>query len=156
LLAFGVGGLRRLSSKQAWQPLAFGLVFALTVVFLLAAHYDNVHIYVASEEQYAEIRAAREQIEQLHPEFPAGSRILVLETPFPDYPFSYNSVFLMRLVYRDATLAVEPRAMLDKAGRPVIPGAYDYVLSFENGRWRDVELEPVAGENAKAGGETAP
>lgn len=145
LLALAADGLRRLVPRPKWQPLAFFVVFGLTAVILVRVHPDNVHIYVASDEQYKEIRTAREQIQKLHPEFPSGSRILVLETPFPRYSPSYNNLFLMRLAYRDISLDVEERAMVEKEGRPLIPDNYDYLVSYENGRWRDVAPEAVEG-----------
>jgi hypothetical protein len=152
LLGFACNGLRRLFPRQAWQTAAFFVVFGLTGLFLIRVHPGNMHIYAAYREPYNQIRDAREQIQRLHPEFPAGSRILILDTPFPQYSPGYNNLFLMRLAYRDESLNVQEKAMLEKDLEPFVPADYDYLLSYENGRW--VDVDPATLETAQPG--TAP
>ena len=154
LLGFACNGLRRLIPKHAWQTAAFFIVFGLTALFLIRVHPDNLHIYAAYTEPYSQIRDAREQLQRLHPEFPASSRILVLDTPFPQYSPGYNNVFLMRLLYRDESLNVQEKAMLEKDQEPFVPADYDYLLTFKNRRWFDVD--PATLETPQPAPATAP
>jgi hypothetical protein len=147
LLTFACSGLRRLSAHALWQPLAFLLVFGFTGLFLVRVHPDNEHIYVASTEQYTEIRNAREQLQQLHPDFPEGSRILIFGTPFPQYSPGHNNLFMIRLAYRDESLEVQERARLEANGQPLVPADYDYWISYENGRWFDLDPAAVAADS---------
>jgi hypothetical protein len=150
LLSFACNGLRRLSSSHAWQPLAFFAVFGLTALFLVRMHPGNEHVYVASSEQYRQIRNAREQFQQLHPTLPEGSRILIFETPFPQYSPGYNNLFMLRLAYRDASLEITEKARLEENGEPLIPSDYDYLVSYENGRWTNLDPATVPAEGAAA------
>jgi hypothetical protein len=146
LLSFACNGLRRLSRTHAWQPLAFVAVFGLTALFLVRVHPDNEHVYVASSEQYREIRTAREKFQQLHPTLPEGSRILIFKTPFPQYSPGHNNLFMIRLAYRDASLEIMEKARLEQNNQPLIPSDYDYLVSYENGRWTNVEPDAAAVE----------
>ncbi|MEX2304025.1 MAG: glycosyltransferase family 39 protein [Bryobacterales bacterium] len=139
LLGFACNRLRRMFARQAWQIAAFFAVFGLTGLFLIRVHPHNLHIYAAYTAPYSQIRDAREQLQRLHPDFPIGSSVLVVDTPFPQYSPGYNNLFLMRLAYHDESLNVQEKAMLEKNQEPLVPTNYNYLLSYENGRWFDVD-----------------
>jgi hypothetical protein len=92
-----------------------------------------------NEGEYAQIRDAREQLLKLHPEFPFSSRILVAGTPFPQYSPGYNNMFLIRLAYRDNSLAVDELARVQENGQTPDLSDYDYLLSYEDEHWIDVD-----------------
>jgi len=140
LLGFVCSGLRRMSERLAWQRLAFWLVFAAVGLFLIQFHPHNEYFYFAMQRgEYGQIREARERLQELHPEFPSGSRILIVKTPFPQYSPGYNNLFLIRLAYRDESLTVEELAGFEANRKTPVFADYNYVLSFENGRWIDVD-----------------
>ncbi len=141
-VAFLCRGLRRLSAQSAWQSAAFWLTFVTLGLFLLESHPSCRHIYHALREgEYAQIRNAREQLLKLHPEFPFGSRILIAGTPFPQYSPGYNNMFLIRLAYRDKSLTVQELARFEENGQPPNLADFDYLLSYEDGRW--IDLDPA-------------
>jgi hypothetical protein len=145
LLEFVCSGLRRLGQQLVWQRLAFWLMFAAVGLFLVRFHPHSDYVYHALEQgEYAQIRDAREGLMQLHPEFPSGSRILIAGTPFPQYSPGYNNMFLIRLAYRDKSLQVEELARFEKNGQAPNLADFDYVLSYEDGRWIDVDPATLA------------
>jgi hypothetical protein len=145
LLEFVCGGLRRLSQRAAWPGLAFLLVFASLGLSLTRLHPGTEHIYTALRQgEYAQIREARERLLELHPQFPSGSRILIVGTPFPQYSPGYNNMFLIRLAYRDESLTVEELARYEENQQTPALADYDYLLSWEQGRWSDVDKATLA------------
>jgi hypothetical protein len=149
LLGFVCSGVRRLSQRPAWRELAFLLVFGAVGLFLIRFHPHSDYFYAALQRgEYAQIREAREGLLQLHPKFPGGSRILITGTPFPQYSPGYNNMFLIRLAYRDNSLLVEELARYEENHQTPVVAEYDYVLSWQDGRWIDVDPATVALELA--------
>jgi hypothetical protein len=145
LLGFVCSALRRLSPREAWQHTAFWLVFGVTGLFLIWCHPHGGYFYDALQKsEYGQIREAREQLQLLHPRLPGNSRILIVKTPFPQYSPGYNNMFLIRLAYRDASLMVEELAAFEENRQTPDLLDYDYVLSFEDGRWIDVDPATLA------------
>lgn len=129
-----------------WQSAAFWLTFVTLGLLLLESHPSCRHIYHAlNEGEYAQIRGAREQLLKLHPEFPFASRILIVGTPFPQYSPGYNNMFLIRLTYRDKSLRVQELARFQENGQPPDLADYDYILSYVDGRWIDLDPETSPG-----------
>lgn len=140
LLGFVCSRLGRWSPRPVWQRLAFWLVFGTVGLFLVRFHPHNEHIYAALQQgEYSQIRNARESLQQLHPQFPSGSGILIVKTPFPQYSPGYNNMFLIRLAYRDNSLRVEELARFEENRQTPVLADYEYVLSYEDGRWIDVD-----------------
>ncbi len=134
------GLLRRLSARAVWQLAAFWLTFVPLGLLLVESHPNSRHIYYALREgEYAEIRNARKQLLKVHPEFPFGSSILIVGTPFPQYSPGYNNMFLIRLTYRDDTLTVRELARFKENGEEPDLANYDYILSYDDGRWIDLD-----------------
>ena len=145
LLGFVCNGLKRLSRRPVWQPLAFLLVFGIAGVSLVRLHPYNEHVYLAMQQgEYSQIREARLRLRQLHPEFPSGSRILIIKTPFSQYSPGHNNMFLIRLAYRDQSLTVEELARFAENCETPVLTDYDYLLSYEGGRWIDVDPATLA------------
>jgi Dolichyl-phosphate-mannose-protein mannosyltransferase len=137
-------GLRRLCGQASWQVATFWWTFVALGLLLLESHPSCRLIYHALKAgEYAQIRDAREQLLKLHPEFPSGSRILIVGTPFPQYSPGYNNMFLIRLSYRDQSLTVQELARFEVNGRPPDLADFDYLLSYEDGRWIDIDPATV-------------
>jgi hypothetical protein len=144
-LQFVCARLRRLSQRPAWPELAFLLVFSSTGLLLMRLHPTIEHVYVSLRQgEYAEIREARERLLELHPDFPAASRILIVETPFLQYSPGYNNMFLIRLAYRDESLTVDELARYEENRQTPDLSSYHYLLSWEEGRWIDTDPAVVA------------
>jgi hypothetical protein len=112
------------------QPTRVGL-FVLAALVLAAIHTNKGECNVAwisTEER--QIRDVILQLRRLRPEVPTGSRILLLRDPFEGRV--WDSIFLLRLFYRDNSLVVE----LGPDGHDV--EGYDYVWDFEQGKLREV------------------
>ncbi len=145
LLGFVRDGLERLSRQPAWPRLAFWLMFGTVGLALIRFHPHSDYVYQAIERsEYSQIRNARERLLELHPRFPGGSRILIVGTPFPQYSPGYNNMFLIRLTYRDKSLQVDELAMLEQNRQTPNPADYDYVLSYEQDGWIDVDPATLA------------
>jgi hypothetical protein len=144
-LVFACDGLRRLSAGRLWQEPAFWLIFVLVGLSLATVQPHSEYYYFALQRgEYAEIREARLRLHELHPAFPSGSHILVLGTPFPQYSPGYNNMFLIRLAYRDNSLAVDELARFEENQQTPPLANYDYIVSYENGRWVDVDPSVLA------------
>ena len=121
-------------------------MFAAVGLFLIRFHPHSDYVYHAIEQgEYSQIRNAREGCScSFIREFPSGSRILIAGTPFPQYSPGYNNMFLIRLAYRDKSLQVEELARFEKNRQTLNLADFDYVLSYEDGRWIDVDPATLA------------
>jgi hypothetical protein len=143
LLQWVCAALPRLFQRPAWPELAFLLVFVSVGLLLMRLHPTIEHVYASlRQSEYAEIREARQRLLELHPRFPAASRILIIGTPFPQFSPGYNNMFLIRLAYRDESLTVEELARYEKTRQAPDLADYDYLLSWEEGRW--IDLDPAS------------
>lgn len=139
LLGFAYSALRRISQRDAWRSAAFLLMFFSAGLILLRAHPTAEHIYSALSAEYTRIRETRERLQQLHPAMPLGSRTLILNTPFPESAPGYQTLFLIRLLYRDETLTVDELARLQENRQTPAWADYDFILSYEEGQLVDVD-----------------
>ncbi|MEX2299311.1 MAG: hypothetical protein WD733_00165 [Bryobacterales bacterium] len=139
LLGFVCSALRRLSSRELWQSSAFVLVFLAAALSLIRVHPGTEHIYAALGAEYTRIRETRERLIQLHPTMPEHSRILILNTPFPQYSPGYHTLFLIRLLYRDESLVVDELARLKENRQTPALTEYDVIVSYEQGQLVDVD-----------------
>jgi hypothetical protein len=146
ILGFASQRIERLFRKPASQHLAFVTMLVLTGLGLWTLHPRSDHLYVPISAEYSRIRDARVQLQRLHPHFPEKSRILILETPFPEYSPGYNNLFMIRLAYRDDSLEIQERARLAENRQELVPSDYDYILSYRNDHWANVDPATVPRE----------
>jgi hypothetical protein len=93
----------------------------------------------------AMIRGMAEQLPAMHPAFPRGARILFQEDGFTTG--EWTPMFVMRLLYNDRILIVD--RIKSATAKPADwvqytspdHAHYDYVFTFENGRYRQVTPE---------------
>ncbi len=125
----------RSGTAVRWKQIA--TVCAVTA-FLVRVHpHSNFSYQAWVEEQYTPIRSFREQLGQLHPRMPRGSRVLIVQDPFP--VDNHDPLFIGRLLYRDETLTVDRlKAMNPKPDGQVVAG-YDFVFSFEDGKLMELD-----------------
>jgi len=128
--------IEKAASRIESQPIRVGLFIAAAVT-LAAVHKikgrDNVTWITAPQHQ---IRDVIVQLSRQRPEVPAGSRILLLRDPFEGRV--WDSIFLLRLFYRDNSLVIERGA--DGHDRQ----KFDYVWDFEQGKLLEVTGRPPA------------
>jgi hypothetical protein len=149
LLGFVCGALRRRSRNEIWQSAAFLLIFLSVGLFLIRAHPTAEHIYVALGAEYTRIRETREHLKRLHPSMPADSRTLILNTPFPEHSPGYQTVFLIRLLYRDESLMVDEFARLQENRQIPVLRDYDFILSYTEGQLADVNPATLGFDHEK-------
>jgi hypothetical protein len=143
LLGFACSALRRVSRREVWQSSAFLLVFFAAAMLLIRVHPGTEHIYVALGAEYTRIRETRERLVQLHPTMPRRGRILILNTPFPQYSPGYHTLFLIRLLYRNESLVVDELARLKENRQTPALAEYDVIVSYEQGQLVDVDPQTL-------------
>lgn len=146
LLGFAVSALRRLSQREVWRTVVFLLIFLAAGASLARVHPPAEHIYLALDAEYRRISETREQLKLLYPEMPSDSRVLILETPFPQYSPGYQTLFLVRLVYRDESLVVEELAKFRENRQTPTPADYDFIVTYKNGQLVDMDPNTLASD----------
>jgi hypothetical protein len=130
--------------RPRWQPASRWLLFAAVAGLLSYVHISNERFYTGVFAEYSQIRTARTRLEQWHAQLPPRSRVLIAQSPFPQYAHFYNSLFLFQLIFRDPTLAVHELAALDPKPRAAGVAGYDYILSFEEHGLVEIDPEDAA------------
>ena len=97
------------------------------------------------EEESREIRSVLDQLRDLHPAMPQGSRILFLKDPFLDQPRweikSWATVFVVSLLYGD----VQIERVLPPNPPPPLETLSEYDFVFTADGLRLIELHPATG-----------
>jgi len=113
---------RMLGARPAWAVALFAVVAGVLVI----AHGRKV----TPPHVQPEIRAAYEQLRDLHAPIKPGGRILFLDDPFPKE--QWHPVFISRLLYRDRELQVHRVKTMET--RPDA-ASYDLVVDWVDGRY---------------------
>ncbi len=115
--------------EGSWEPERLGLfLFVAYVLFSTQAH--DIRSFDAVDPSQANLRALQEGL-AVRPTLPAGGRVLLLHDPFPTDV--YDPLFLVRMNYRDASLAVDRTS-----GRE----PYDLTLDYDGSRYRVRKDDP--------------
>ena len=131
-LAIFVAILLARAVSLAHDPRVRASLFVAAALVLFVIHTRSGDLNVAEiihEERH--VRDVIGQIERLHPQVPAGSRILFVKDPFEGRV--WDSTFLLRLFYRDNSLVI------DHLGEGHDTERYDYVWTFEDGKLLDIK-----------------
>ena len=124
-----VKAVRRIENPMACAALFTACAATLAIIHVQNGALDVEHIL--AEQRH--IRDVITQMQNLCPTLPKGGRILFIQDPFEN--MEWNSVFLVRLLYRDDSLEIDRVAMLKSPPAPAYEG-YREVLTFENGKLR--------------------
>jgi hypothetical protein len=125
-------------------------VVACAVFVLVGWRWGKINLHTLRVEQRpwlyeppAAVRAMSDQLLAMHPSFPPHTRVLFLEDGFTTG--EWTPLFIVRLLYRDPKMIVD--RVKEKTDRP--PGwdqhtspdrvHYDFVFTYEGGRYRQVQ-----------------
>jgi hypothetical protein len=81
-------------------------------------------------------RSAVEQLKAAHPQLPLGAVLLLRNDPFP--PNDWGLLFLARLRYDDPNLWIDREGRMKSNPVKTDLSVYDHILSFEDGKVRNV------------------
>ncbi|MCS6954726.1 MAG: hypothetical protein NZM33_17960, partial [Bryobacteraceae bacterium] len=110
---------------------AIFLVFAAVV--LLRSHPGSEGAYQAwLTHHYERIASVTAQFRALHPSLPRGARVLIVKDPFGDS--TWETYYILQLLYRDETLVVNRLGMMSPKPDAAALASYDHIFSFEDGR----------------------
>jgi hypothetical protein len=93
---------RKLAGTTQWRQVALFLV--VLVLLLRAYRVQRLRMYGELTLAQPAIRSLLAGLDQLHPKFPRGARVLVINDPLP-HPYEF--LLLLRLYCRDNTLEVD-------------------------------------------------
>jgi len=125
-------------------------VLACAVFVLVGWRWGKINLHTLRVEQRpwlyeppAAVRAMADQLLAMHPSFPAHTRVLFLEDGFTTG--EWTPLFIVRLLYRDPNMIVD--RVKEKTDRPAgwdqhtSPDRvhYDFVFTYEGGRYRQVQ-----------------
>lgn len=124
---------RGLAAASPWA------LFVLVAFLLLRIHPGSEPVYQAwVRHHYGRISSVTAQFRELYPALPRGSRVLIVKDPFGD--FTWETYYILQLLYRDPTLVINRLGMMHPKPDRAAIASYDHIFSFENGRV--VELTP--------------
>jgi len=125
------------------SPPLFGLygrkqfaLFAALALLLWRTHAQYPITLENWRPEQTQIRGVIEQWRQLHPSLRKGGRVLIVKDPFGK--FEWASIFIGRLLYNDDTLTIDRLGMLKEEPDAQALRQYDQILTYEEGRLRDV------------------
>jgi hypothetical protein len=116
------------------------VLFVTVALLLLRIHPGSEPVYQAwVRHHYGRISFVTAQFRELYPVLPRGSRVLIVKDPFGDH--TWETFYILQLLYRDQTLVVNQLGMMHPKPDRAALASYDHIFSFENGRL--VELTPA-------------
>jgi hypothetical protein len=103
------------------------LLLATAALMFAIERQDTVWTFEVVDVNQVLIRGMRQDLSRIRPAFPKNGRVLFLKQAFD--ADSYNPLYIVRLLYRSAGIAVDC-AHSSRAPSPAKPESYDLVLAY--------------------------
>ncbi len=132
------------SARRLWLRLTVWvqpkqlLLFSLAVFVLVRWNWEErTNLEGGNVELQQVVRSMTLQLSELHPTLPKGARVLFLSDPFEGR--DYDTLFLLRLYYKDRTLEVDSVRRMQRKPDALALAGYDYIFTYDEGRLIEIK-----------------
>lgn len=108
-----------------WIPLRAGTFIATALALFIIQSHDRVWTFDSVDPNMVLIRVLRQDLLKNRSSLPPDAKVLLLNDPFP--PDSWNTLYMVRLMYRSPAIAVDRMKAM-----PADAASYTLILNYRD------------------------